>query len=165
LNLTSSVQQRHTNQYSHPLGLSFLYLKLQPCSRQIVQHISWSQGHSTSLLISKSILRTSSPVWTASDTHTGINKQLVKEEKIKTEPIDRSFEVFNIDKTKNGEVIEFVPLKVKINRYKEQINVVVTDLNSIDMFLGYNWLVKHNPEVNWNMETIQFTKYSWNYKM
>ena len=33
-------------------------------------------------------------------THTGINKQLVKKEKIKTEPMDRSFEVFNADETK-----------------------------------------------------------------
>ena len=31
-------------------------------------------------------------------------------------------------------------------------------LNSTDMFLGYNWLVKNNPEVNLNIETIQFTK-------
>ena len=37
-------------------------------------------------------------------THTGINKQLVKEERIKTEPMERSFEVFNADGTKNGEV-------------------------------------------------------------
>ena len=36
-----------------------------------------------------------------------INKQLVKEEKIKTEPmaLDRLFKVFNTDSTKNGEVI------------------------------------------------------------
>ena len=27
------------------------------------------------------------------------------------------------------------------------------------MFLGYDWLVKHNLEVNWNIETIQFIKY------
>ena len=52
-------------------------------------------------------------------THTGINKQLVKEERIKTEPIDRSFEVFNADRTKNGEVTRFAPLEVEINRYKE----------------------------------------------
>ena len=32
------------------------------------------------------------------------------------------------------------------------------DLNSIYMFLEYDWLVKHNLEVNWNMRTIQFTK-------
>jgi len=31
-----------------------------------------------------------------------------------------------------------VPLKVEINRYKKQINVVVIDLNGIDMFLEYN---------------------------
>ena len=31
----------------------------------MVQHISWSQGHFTSPLISKSILWTSTPVWTA----------------------------------------------------------------------------------------------------
>ena len=30
----------------------------------------------------------------------------------------------------------------------------LTDLNSMNMFLGYNWLVKHNPEVNWNLGTI-----------
>jgi len=37
-------------------------------------------------------------------TLTGIDKKLVKEEKIKTEQIDRSFKVFNTDRTKNGEV-------------------------------------------------------------
>jgi len=37
-------------------------------------------------------------------TYTGINKQLVKEERIKTELMDRLFEVFNVDSIKNGEV-------------------------------------------------------------
>jgi len=37
--------------------------------------------------------------------HTKINKQLVKKGKIKIEPIDRSFKVFNADSTKNREVI------------------------------------------------------------
>lgn len=36
--------------------------------------------------------------------HTGIDKQLVKEKKIKTEPMDRLFKVFNIDGIKNKEV-------------------------------------------------------------
>ena len=91
-------------------------------------------------------------------TYIGIDKQLVKEEKIKTEPMEWSFKVFNVDRTKNREVTQFVPLEVEINRYKEQIDAVVTDLNRTDMFLGYDWLVKHNPEVNWSTETMQFTK-------
>ena len=36
----------------------------------------------------------------------------------------------------------------------EKIDIVVTDLNSINIFLGYNWLVKYKPEVNWNKEII-----------
>ena len=52
-------------------------------------------------------------------THTGINKQLVKDKKIQTKPINFSFEVFNVDRTKNGEVIRVVLLEVKINRHKE----------------------------------------------
>jgi len=73
---------------------------------------------------------------------------LVKEEKIKTELMDRSFEVFNANRTKNREVTRFTPLEVEINGHKEQINAAVTDLNGMDMFLGYDWLVKHNPEVD-----------------
>ena len=55
----------------------------------------------------------------SSCTHTGINKQLVKEEKIKTEPMNRLSKVFNTNGTKNGEVTWFIPLEVKIDGYKE----------------------------------------------
>jgi len=41
----------------------------------------------------------------------------VKEENIKIEPMDRLFGIFNIDGTMNGEVIQFVPLKLEINRH------------------------------------------------
>jgi len=68
-------------------------------------------------------------------THTGINKQLVKEERIKTEPMNRSFEVFNANGTKNGEVTQYIPIEVEINRHRKQINIAIMDLNSMDMFL------------------------------
>ena len=74
------------------------------------------------------------------------------------EPVDKIFEVFNVDGTRNKAVTRRAPLEIEINRYKERINAAVTDLNSTDMFLGYNWLVKHNPEVDWNKETIQFMR-------
>jgi len=35
------------------------------------------------------------------------------------EPMDRLFEVFNADGTKNGEVTRFTPLEVEIDGYKE----------------------------------------------
>ena len=79
-------------------------------------------------------------------THTGINEQLVKDKRIQTKKIDFSFEVFNADGTKNGEVTKVVPLEVEINGHKETLEAAVTDLNRTDMFLGHDWLVKHNPK-------------------
>ena len=84
----------------------------------------------------------------SSCTHIGINKQLVKEKRIPTKSIDFSFKVFNADRTKNREVTKVVPLEIEINRHKETLEAVVTDLNGTNMFLGRDWLVKHNPEVN-----------------
>jgi len=90
--------------------------------------------------------------------HTGIDEQLVKNKRIQTKPINFSFEVFNADGTKNGEVTRVASLEIKVNSHKEQLEVAVMDLNGIDMFLGHDWLVKHNPEVNWKNGTIKFTR-------
>jgi len=91
-------------------------------------------------------------------THTGIDKQLVKDKRIQTKSIDFSFEVFNADGTKNREVTKVAPLEIKINGHKKILEVVVMDLDRTDMFLGHDWLVKHNPEVNWRNGTIKFTR-------
>ena len=91
-------------------------------------------------------------------THTGIDEQLVKEKKIPMKAIDFSFEVFNADGTKNGEVTKVAPLEIEINGHKEKLEAAVIDLAGTDMFLGHDWLVKHNPEVNWKTGTIKFTR-------
>jgi len=74
-------------------------------------------------------------------TYIGVNEQLVKEKQIQTKLINFSFKVFNTDRMKNGEVTKVAPLKIEINRYKEQLEAAVMDLNGMDMFLGYSWFV------------------------
>ena len=49
------------NQHSLLFQISSYYLRLWPYSRQMAQHISWSQSHSTSSHISKTILQTFTP--------------------------------------------------------------------------------------------------------
>jgi len=78
--------------------------------------------------------------------------------------MDRSFEVFNTNGTKNREVTRFTLLELEINVHIERIDVVVTDLNGINIFLEYDWLVKYNPEVNWDKETIWFMRCPREYK-
>ena len=97
-------------------------------------------------------------------THMGINEQLVKDKRIQMKPVDFSFEVFNMDSTKNKEVIRIALLEVEINKYREYIKATVIDLNGMDMFLGHNWLVKHNPEENWKEGKIQFIRCLRSYK-
>ena len=60
-------------------------------------------------------------------THTGINKYLVKEEKIKMESLETPFKVYNTNKTKNRKATQFVSLEMKINGHIENISIVVTD--------------------------------------
>ena len=91
-------------------------------------------------------------------THTGIDEQLVKNKRIQTKLINFSFEVFNADGTKNGEMTKVAPLKIEINGHKETLEAAVMNLDGTDMFLGHDWLVKHNPEVNWKNRTIKFTR-------
>jgi len=98
-------------------------------------------------------------------THTGINEQLVKDKKIPMKPINFSFEVFNADGTKNGEVTKVALLKIKIDGHTEQLEAAVTDIDRANMFLGHDWLVKHNPEVNWKNGTIRFTRCPGHYTM
>jgi len=71
-------------------------------------------------------------------THTGIDEQLVKDKRIQMKSIDFSFEVFNTDGTKNGEVTKVASLEIKINRHKKTLEAAVTDLNRTDMFLGHD---------------------------
>jgi len=98
-------------------------------------------------------------------THIEIDEQLVKDKRIQIKPINFSFKVFNADRTKNGEVTMVAPLEIKINSHKEQLETAVMDLNRTDMFLGHDWLVKHNPEVNWKNSTIRFTRCPGSYTM
>ena len=91
-------------------------------------------------------------------THIGINEQLVKDKRIPVKSIDFSFEVFNANGIKNGEMTKVAPLEIKINGYKKTLETVVTDLDGTNMFLGHDWLVKHDPEVNWKNRTIKFMR-------
>jgi len=67
--------------------------------------------------------------------------------------LPKLFNIFNVDKTrsKNHRVTQFVLLELEINKHIENIDIVVINLNSMDIFLEYDLLVKHNSKVNYIM--------------
>ena len=51
-------------------------------------------------------------------------------------------------------------MKLSVKEHSEIICLTVTTLVSSNIFLGYDWLTKHNPEIDWGQGTVSFTKCS-----
>ena len=47
-------------------------------------------------------------------------------------------------------------MELTIREHIEQIALVVTNLGTYPIFLGYNWLKLHNPSINWKTSQIEF---------
>jgi len=45
-----------------------------------------------------------------------------------------------------------------IGDHEELIQLSVTNIGNHDIFLGYNWLQKHNPTINWKELSISLDK-------
>ena len=93
-------------------------------------------------------------------TDTCVSKDLVQKENLPTEKLERPRQVFNADGTPNvdGNITECVKVEVEMGGHKEDIKAAVVQLeNRTDMIIGHDWLIKHNPEINWNTGTIHFT--------
>ena len=59
--------------------------------------------------------------------------------------------VYNADSTlnKNRFIKEFIILQLAINNHYDLIDLAVTELRDIDLFLGHDWFKIHNPSIDW----------------
>ncbi|SJL10448.1 uncharacterized protein ARMOST_13834 [Armillaria ostoyae] len=55
-----------------------------------------------------------------------------------------------------GEITAYTKLHLKIGDHSERIDLAITDLGQKEIFLGYDWLIHHNPVINWKIGTITF---------
>ncbi|SJL18801.1 uncharacterized protein ARMOST_22402 [Armillaria ostoyae] len=68
--------------------------------------------------------------------------------------------VYNADGSRNkvGEITMYAELHLKIGGHSERIDLAVTDLGSKEIFFGHDWLVRHNPSINWATGSVTFTR-------
>ena len=92
-------------------------------------------------------------------TSSSISKCFVQEKKINTIKLPRAITVVNADGTANvgGKITEMVKIKMKINNHEEIFELAVTDIGRRDIFIGHDWLIYHNPEMEWQDNTIKFS--------
>ena len=93
-------------------------------------------------------------------TSSSISKRFVQEKKINTIKLPRAITVVNADGTANagGKITEMVKIKMKINNHEEIFELAVTDIGRRDIFIGHDWLIYHNPEMEWQDNTIKFSR-------
>ena len=84
-------------------------------------------------------------------TGTTMDQQFAKEKGLETHKLPQPIPVYNVDGSINqaGSITEFAIVELMINDHKEQIAMGLSQLSTHAIFLGYDWLQKHNPIVNW----------------
>ena len=93
-------------------------------------------------------------------TSSSISKRFMQEKHINTIKLPRAIMVVNADGTTNagGKITEMVKIKMKIQDHEETFELAVTDIGRRDIFIRHDWLTYHNPEMEWQENTIKFSR-------
>ena len=91
-------------------------------------------------------------------TGTTINEGFAKEKGLKTYKLPVPIPVYNADGSINsaGSIREFAIVEMRIGDHSKQIAMVMSNLSTHPIFLGYNLPKKHNPQIDWKAKTLQF---------
>ncbi|SJL08820.1 uncharacterized protein ARMOST_12191 [Armillaria ostoyae] len=93
-------------------------------------------------------------------TGSSIHRNVVKKYGIPVQKTASPIPVYNADGSRNkaGEITTYAELRLKIRGHSERIDLAITDLGSKEIFLGHDWLVRHNPSINWATGSVTFTR-------
>jgi Retroviral aspartyl protease len=73
---------------------------------------------------------------------------------------DRPIPVFNADGGRNklGDITGYVDLEMSIRDHKEIMQLHATSLGQERIFIGHDWLRKHNPDINWESGEVSMSQ-------
>ncbi|SJL04855.1 uncharacterized protein ARMOST_08226 [Armillaria ostoyae] len=91
-------------------------------------------------------------------TSSAINRAFVQKHHLDTVKTAIPIIVYNADSSRNkgGDITEYVEVRLTIGNHEERIDLAVTDLGTKDLYLGHDWLKRHNPVINWETGTVIF---------
>lgn len=76
-----------------------------------------------------------------------IDQNFIQNNRINTENLPIPLLVYNTNRTENsaGAITEMARLHVKIKDHVEILELAITELGRTSVFIGHEWLKKHNP--------------------
>ena len=89
-----------------------------------------------------------------------IDKRFVEQNHLVTNKIAYPFPITNADGTENnqGYITEYVRAYMVIGDHASTHHFYVTNLSGKDVMIGYTFLHKHNPSIDWEKGEWQFTR-------
>ena len=89
-----------------------------------------------------------------------INRTFAEKHDIPMHPLPIPVPVYNADGTLNrdGSITHMAELRMTVKDHSEKIELAVTGLESAPLFIGYEWLKRHNPNIDWQQGTIAFDR-------
>jgi hypothetical protein len=89
-----------------------------------------------------------------------ISRDFVKNNQIPTKRTPRPIPIYNADGSlnKDGSITEYVKMRMIVQDHIERIRLAVSNIGWNEVFIGHEWLHKHNPSVDWRKSTIIFDR-------
>ena len=80
-----------------------------------------------------------------------VNRVVVENNNLVTYKLANPYCVINVDSTPNkaGYIIEYVQAYVEIGSHRTTQHLFVTNLGNKEMMIGYSYLYKRNPNIDW----------------
>ena len=92
-----------------------------------------------------------------------INKAWAEDKKLSLQLLYHAIPVFNIDGIKNSasNIIHCMDITISYQGHHEKIIAKVIDLNKNQIILGFTWLQKYNPKINWEHSMVKMMHCPW----
>jgi hypothetical protein len=85
-----------------------------------------------------------------------VSEEFVKEHQLQTENLPHLVPVYNVDGTSNkaGPIRCTMCIQIRMLDHIEIITLVVTNTSRFGVIIGFDWLWKHNPTINWTKKKL-----------
>lgn len=89
-----------------------------------------------------------------------IDEGFARAKGLNLESLPRPIPVYNADGSHNegGPIRSVVKLRLQVQDHIEVFNFAVTNIGKMDVIIGFDWLRKHNPSVDWRTGDITFNR-------
>jgi len=89
-----------------------------------------------------------------------IDRDFVRSKGMNTRTLSHNIPVFNVDGSPNeaGQISEMVDVVLHYKTHSKRMLLAVAGLGKQNLILGYDWLIDHNPKINWEKREVEMTR-------